>query len=254
MSSAQTTPIQSVARAIDVLMVLVDGPRHLGAIAEQVGLPKGTVHRLLMTLRHKGLVIQDGHSGSYMLGSGCFALVDGVMRGRVSVVARARPIMQELAAKTGETASLQARLGLDRVCIAEVPSPQQLKYEIGVGFSAPLHAGASGKCLLAFLDNEARSAILDALGLVKFTKATITDRGGLERDLVRSRERGFTISRGERSLGGVAVAAPVYSGDHFVALMVAGPEFRIRDRVLKSVQSLVVEAAAALSQPEAEVT
>src|SRR5260221_440881 len=74
-------PVRSVARATDVLLVLGDGRQSLGRIAQRARLTKPTAHRLLASLAHRQMVIQDGATGDYLLGPGVLAIADAVMRG-----------------------------------------------------------------------------------------------------------------------------------------------------------------------------
>src|SRR5204863_272602 len=65
-----TIVIQSVDRAARILKALASGPGRLGVseLANHVGLAKTTVHGLLQTLQHHGLVEQDSDSDKYQLG------------------------------------------------------------------------------------------------------------------------------------------------------------------------------------------
>src|SRR5216117_3224307 len=65
-----STSSTSVARATDVLLVLGDGPQSLGRIAMRARLTKPTAHRLLASLAHRQMVIQDTSTGDYLLGPG----------------------------------------------------------------------------------------------------------------------------------------------------------------------------------------
>src|SRR5262249_22676766 len=71
-----------------------------------------------------------------------------------------------------------------------------------------MHAGASGRAILAFLPEDERASVL-ARGLPALTSATITDANALERSLARTRGRGYALSVEERRAGGVGLAAPV---------------------------------------------
>jgi IclR family transcriptional regulator, KDG regulon repressor len=82
--------VRSVERAVDILLALADGSQSLGRVAEKIHLSKSTVHRLLTSLAHKHLVIQDSRTGEYMLGPGCIPLVEAMASGvgGLGVIAR----------------------------------------------------------------------------------------------------------------------------------------------------------------------
>ena len=132
-------PVRSVARATDVLLVLGDGPQSLGRIAERARLTKPTAHRLLASLAHRQMVIQDRATGDYLLGPGVLAIADAVMRGAAGLGVLVGPVLTRLATTTGETAALYVRAGLERMCVGQVPSPQPVHFAAHLGTSFPLH-------------------------------------------------------------------------------------------------------------------
>jgi DNA-binding IclR family transcriptional regulator len=57
---ARDTSVQSVDRAVSILQVLAGrGPSGVTEVAEELGIHKATVFRLLATLESRGLVEQD---------------------------------------------------------------------------------------------------------------------------------------------------------------------------------------------------
>lgn len=239
------TCVRSVVRAVDLLNALTQGPESLGRLAEMSGLSKATAHRLLTTLIFKQLVIQNPEDGSYLLGPGCFGIVAAVTRdfGVLGIVAR--PVLERLREDTRETVILHVRVGLQRVCVAELVSPESVHYAAGVGSMAPIHAGSAGKLLLAFSEPEPWEAALTHMELEALTDSTITDRAVLVRELRLIRTRGYAESRGERVVGGAAMSAPVFlrNGEIIAALSVLGPDSRLSDARLHSLRSAFLDAA-----------
>ncbi len=78
-----------------------------------------------------------------------------------------------------------------------------------MGDYLPLHAGASGKVLLAYLPEEKREQIIAGIPLKRYTSLTITNRKDLEESLEEIRKKGFGISRGEREPDAYSVVAPI---------------------------------------------
>ncbi len=139
-------PVRAVARAVDILFALTGGARSLGSIAETTGLSKATAHRLLASLAHGQLVIQDRSNGSYMLGPGCFSIADAVISGFGGLGLLARPVLDDLWKLTKETITLHVRAGSQRICVEELVSPLPVRYTAGVGAAAPVHTGSAGSC------------------------------------------------------------------------------------------------------------
>ena len=141
----------TLTKAIDVLSVLMSGPKSLSAIAKQTDLPKATIHRLLVGLGYKDLVIQIDGAGTYGLGPGCLRLAEAATKDGGGLSGVAMPVLERVWSETDETVTLHVRVGYQRLCVTEIISRGPLRYVSGVGSSAPLHVGSAGKVLLAFL-------------------------------------------------------------------------------------------------------
>ncbi|HZP96387.1 MAG TPA: IclR family transcriptional regulator [Candidatus Limnocylindria bacterium] len=237
--------VRSVDRALDVLFALEHGRRTIADISRSTGLSAVMVRRLLASLGSGDLVVHDPTTDAYMLGPGCFGILDAVARGGGGLDVIAAPVLARLGAATKETVALYVRAGPRRICAAQVPSPQPIRYTARLGMENPIHTGSMGKVLLAFSDALEREDILDHLDLVAFTSATITDRGDLERELQKVRRRGYAESRGERSPGVASMSAPVFGADGRIlaALSVLGPSERLPDKVLAKIRPALLAAA-----------
>jgi hypothetical protein len=86
-----------------------------------------TAHRLVRALARGGLVEQDAVTERYYLGLGCIEL--GQNAARHFGLERAEAELRDLAAATGEAASLGSRDGDDVVVLARAPSPQPLRFD-----------------------------------------------------------------------------------------------------------------------------
>ena len=241
-------PVRSVARAIDLVMALEDGPRTLGTLAASSHLSKGTAHRLLATLAAAGLVIQDPATATYSLGPACFGILDAVVHGAGGLDVIAGPILSDLSQETRETVALYVRAGPQRICVAQAASPQPVKYAARLGMENPVYAGAMGKVLLAFSARREQDEILDRMPLVALTAATITDRSTLERALDQVRKQGYAESHGERSTGAAALSAPVFGADRrlVAALSILGPEDRMSEAAMRGFRAPLLAAAGSI--------
>jgi DNA-binding IclR family transcriptional regulator len=239
------TPVRSVSRALDILAALQRGPQTVGAVAATTGLSAVTTRRLLSSLTYRDLVVQDRTTPTYRLGPGCFGILDAVARGAGGLGVIAGAVLDRLAKESGETVALYVRAGPRRICVAQVPSAQPVRYTARLGMENPIHTGAMGKVLLAFSDPAERAEILDHMDLVSYTPATITDRAALDRELEKIRRQGYAESRGERSAGVASISAPVVLGDGRIlaALSVLGPSERLPDATLARLRPRLIAAA-----------
>src|SRR5438876_440891 len=114
--------VQSIERGIDVLMTLVERPKTLTEVMRETGVSKATVFRMLASLGYESVVIKNGNN-TYMLGPGCLRLMQGVTHGLGAVTGAGRPALRKLWEQTGETVAIHVRVGTDRICTEELPSP-----------------------------------------------------------------------------------------------------------------------------------
>jgi DNA-binding IclR family transcriptional regulator len=243
----------SVEKAIDILFCFdAQQPQlRLTDISQRLGLHKSTTHRLLSLLKKKRLITGDTTSQLYSLGPGVVELAWIILR-QQDLRTVCAPYLERLRQATNETVSLYIRMGDSRVCIEELESHQEIKYSQTLGLATPLHVGAPGKVLLAFLPPTELEAILATLPLTALTPRTITDRTQLLEELHTVRQQGYAVSEGERSPWTSAVAAPIWdwSGKLIATLSVLGPSQRLTSAALpglgQQVQQVALEIAAAL--------
>ncbi|MHB8398051.1 MAG: IclR family transcriptional regulator [Candidatus Limnocylindrales bacterium] len=244
------TPTGSLTlqRAIAVLDVLraADGSVGAAEVSRRVGLSRSAVHRLLSTLAAHGLVEQDEESRAYRLGWALLRYSDALLH-QTRVADVAPVIARRLRDATKETVTVQVRSGSDRVVVYEAEGPQEVHRRVGIGTRLPLHAGASGLAILAYLPQPELARLLVA-STDPLTPHTVTDPARLAARLADIRASGVAHSESETVLGASAVAAPVWmsSGEVVGSIAVSGPTWRWAEVQLIA-EPLVRAAAAELS-------
>ncbi|MEU0538922.1 IclR family transcriptional regulator [Nocardia sp. NPDC005978] len=246
----QSRSIAAVERAMDVLLLFGrSGRADLGVteIANELGLTKAAVHRILTALRNRELIALEPTTRRYALGHAAIALGRAYLA-RTDLRVMAAPELRRLAAATGETATLSIRRGDTRMYVDQVVPEQELRMEVVLGVPYPLHAGSSSKAILAALRKEEIDEYLERHELTPFTESTITTPRKLRAELASVRKQGYSISLGERQIGASSVAAPILDHDGGVigAISVCGPLARFEPRIPELVPQLQ-KAAAALS-------
>jgi IclR family acetate operon transcriptional repressor len=183
-------------------------------LSGRLGLAKSVVHRLLAALSAGRYLTQDTETRRYALGPNAIRLGQASL-GRKDVRARARPYLVQLAAKTGETATLSILVGESRSYAEQVESTQPVRQSVQIGSAAPLYAGASGKAILAYLSVEQREAIAARIARSRpiLADGRRLKRTTLTRELAAIRARGFAVSQGERIKGAASAAAPIFDHD-----------------------------------------
>jgi DNA-binding IclR family transcriptional regulator len=231
-----------------VLGVLRDASSDVGVIelARALDLHASTAHRILRALVAAGYAVQNAQTERYRLGPAAFLL--GRAAERTLGFDEAMPLLEQLAESTGESVNLVIRDGDEGLVVLRVESQHPLRFIQPVGARVPLYCTSTGKVLLAFAsDMHAEVARLGEL--IRLTPTTITSPRELLHDLEETRERGFSINRGERIPGVYGVAAPVLPTDGIVtaALAVQGPQTRIPDDRISRLGQVVIETAQAIA-------
>jgi DNA-binding IclR family transcriptional regulator len=226
--------LKSLSKGLDVLLAFgLERPLlSVDELAKDTGIPKSSLYKFLENLGRKGFVRYDPLTRKYGPGVALFRL-GRVSAESINLVGAASPVMRRLVDETGESAYLSVRVETERVCIDFIESPQgHIKYAIKPGATSPLHAGASGKVLLAFLPEAEQHDLVKTLRLTRVAPATITRRGELGRRLVEIRKRGWDLSEEELAVGTWGLAVPILDPDRraIASLTLAGALVRRDER------------------------
>jgi IclR family transcriptional regulator, pca regulon regulatory protein len=204
--------VESLARGLDVLRVFDAHHRalSLAEVATATGLARPTARRLLLTLEELGYVRSD---------DGVFELTPKVITLGTAYVASlglwdvARPHLEALVRRTGESSSMAQLDGSDIVYVARVSVPKIIALRVDIGTLFPAQQTSQGKVLLAALTAEeldATLAIPSRSGLPTYIGRT---RAELDQELVRVRARGWALADEELAPGVRSVAVPVRDGN-----------------------------------------
>ena len=245
----------SQVQTIDRLAIILDcfsaqEPQlSMTEISKRIGLGTSTTHRLLVSMESHGFLSRAPDGKRYTLGYKFLHWASTVEKSS-SLQQQARPLLENLAKESGETAVLMVRDGPWAVCMDRVDSAQPLRLAMTVGQRIPLHAGSSAKILLAYADPAEIESHIAEHGLPPVGENTITDPKKLHDNLAQIRERGYAISLQERDPGAAGLTAPIFnSTDQIIAgLGIVGPVTRLTPDLLQTHLSLVLSAAQNLSR------
>ncbi len=220
-----------VLNALDLLETFVGGEPEQGvsAIAARLGLAKNNVFRILATLEARGYVEQDRQSERYRLAPGSLRLGLALLE-QVGLTRQARPVLDALAAETGEPARLGVLRGHAAVYIAAGEPPRgAVQVVLPLGVPLPLHATAIGKLLLAHEPAELGRLLDGRQPLPAYTPATVVDPSALFARLRELAAAGIAVDEGEYEADVHCVAAPVrdYARRVVAAISLSGPAVRV---------------------------
>jgi DNA-binding IclR family transcriptional regulator len=216
--------VASADRALTVLSAFRKGDRSLSlaALAERTGLVKSTIMRLAISLEEHGFLARED-DGSYRLDAEVLRL-GTIYTQSFRLESHVVPVLEELVARTGETAAFYVRRGEQRLCLFRVDSPHLLRMHVRVGDALPLDNSAIAQVLRAFSPRPlpAYAATLD-LPIV-------------------------TMGATDPHTG--AMAAPAFGpGDKLAgALALSAPVIRWTPEALATARPILAEAATALTR------
>lgn len=239
-------------RALDVLEALAEAPAgaSLGVseIARRAGTTKSAAFRILMNLERRGYIGKDPLTARYTLGARLAYLGERSL-GAIDLRAAARPALEELHRRFGETVNLGVRDGAEIVYVDMIESGHGLRMAASVGSRDHLHSTALGKAILAFLPSAERDSLLQHR-LPARTERTITDPSRLRVELDLVRQRGVAEDRDENEIGARCLGAPIFDHRGAVAgaISVSAPDSRLDDDRAAEVAIAVRDEAAAVTR------
>jgi DNA-binding IclR family transcriptional regulator len=200
--------MSSVRRSVQVIDLLArKGPLGVRAVAEQLSLPLGSVHRLLIDLAEED-VVERTPEGRWDL-SHKLLEITSIQLSRLEFPRLVRPFCERIAEATGETANVNALSGLSAVCVDKVRGNEGMQLDWPIGSRGPLYCGGAGKAILAFLTEAEQQRVLQG-PLTPFTVNTVTRSEVLKTELARIRERGYSIDDQEIVMGVYCLSMPIF--------------------------------------------
>lgn len=147
--------IQSVSHALDVLEEFRGEVDELGVteLSKKLKLHKNNVFRILATLQSRNYIEQNKANENYRLGIKCLELGQTFIQQR-GMLKQAKPILHELAEKSGETAYVSILRANDVVYLDSVEASTTVRVVSRLGLHMPIHATAAGKAIVAYESEE----------------------------------------------------------------------------------------------------
>lgn len=223
-------PTSSLERILDVLLAFADRPDGVTMqdLSGLFALSRSTVYRYVQILKSRGMIEETPVPGLLRIGPSVrlLALARGARRGLTEI---AQPILEELAAETGETILLTRRLADKVSVVASVDSPQLVSVRVDEARNSALHVGSFGKLHLAYLPADEMEVLLSE-PMFAATTAERLDPDVLRTELTAIRRRGYALSESEVEMGMKSISAPILTDpDALLAVLtIAGPTFRLK--------------------------
>ncbi|OYW61268.1 MAG: IclR family transcriptional regulator [Rhodobacterales bacterium 12-65-15] len=244
----------TVGKALDILdMVARHGrPLRFSDLLMQADYPKATLYRLVQTLTNQGMLALDPDQGTYSLGVRLVRLAHAAWA-QSSLAPIARPYLDELAAKTGETIHL-AQMDQGQVLYVDKRNAARpVEMFAQAGKVGPAYCTGVGKAMLAWLQPEALDRALARQSFHRHTDQTLDSPAKLLAELQTIRARGLAFDREEHERGIICCAVPILarSGRAIGAVSVTSTTTRTTLAGLEGQADLIKSIAARIAE-EAE--
>jgi len=245
-AAAASEGARTVGRVLRVLELIASQSEPMRGIeiARQLGVPTSSAHALLQQLVNYDYVSAVGPERRYIQGPG-LALLAGRVRAGLQLTRVARPVLEELAAQTGENVYLgvcQAK-GIAYADTVEAGFGVMTRFPMGT--LRPLHCTSPGRIFLAFkVPPSQLDSVLGPDALQAFTAHTVTDRARLRRLLEDVRRDGYAVNEEEIVDDAYGVATPIFGVDRSLlgCVTVGMPGVRYRTRKKAAIEHAVAAA------------
>ncbi len=218
-------------------------------INQQIGLPKQTVHRLVVTLEKEGFLAKEADGKHYRPTRRLRLLGAGLLHASRSHITR-HQVLQNVASQVQEAVNFVVPEETGMHYLDRIDTDWPFRIQLPVGTNVPFHCTASGKTFMASLSKSARKKFVMGLQLEKLTDKTHVSPETLLDDLAICAKRGYALDSEEFMDGMVAIAVPVTDiHNRFVAaLAYHGPSQRLSLELAEKKIDILFIAAKALQE------
>lgn len=233
---------RGVERATHILRLLAEFPTgvSLSDLARETEVPLTTAFRIVGVLRDAGLV-RETPSGLLAPGVQTVILAGAFLNG-LDVRAEARPAMQRLVDKTGETCHLGVLAVAQIVYLDKIDSVHPVRMASRVGGTNPALTTAIGLSVLAHSDPEAIDQVVE---MSKRMYGVQTSRRKLNETLDQIVQQGYATDLEVNERGICCVGAPLFAhtGEVIGGISVTTPATRFDRHRVRDLGRLVRDEA-----------
>lgn len=217
-------------------MAEIGQPATAARLAKRIGIPRSSCYQLLEVLKSQGFAIHFQDDKRWGLGLAAWELGSAYQR-HEPLERLAKPVITKLVSELAEKTPVVGHLGVldgsDVLYLLEQRPAKSLKLVTDVGVRLPAHLTASGRAMLAHLDQKQLSASFRGRELT--TRTNLGPRNLLELKplLTQEKNQGFALEVDEVTMGYASVGVAIV--DHLGHPM-AGLAITLQSRELEKLQ------------------
>lgn len=244
--------MKSLDKALSVLELMIVEGRDLALteISTKVGLQKGTVHRILSTMKARKFVQQKPDTKKYGFGIRAFELgsalkKEGFLRNAMM------PTLRKLSYQCKEAINASILEYNEVRYIVHLESEELLRFSIREGTRLPAHCTAMGKVLLGSLSDQELKRIYGRKSAFKqLTENSIGSLDQLLEAISEVRKKNLAFDHEETLIGVCCVAAPIrnFKNEVVAAISISGPKERMQREQIKEFSHLLTWATEKISK------
>ena len=214
--------MQLIDRALNALEILSQNMNGMSVtdLAEQLGIPASSTHRILSSLKGNHFVVQDEHTKKYRLGYKICAIATGVVKGSALTQAAQMP-MRRLAEKIDRNVVLCVMEHGAVMNVACSERGDSNMYMVKIGHEIPFYSTSAGRVFMAYMNRSEALDILDREKRTKTTPNTKMDLKELNEELDRIHNQGYAVIDEELQMGILGAACPVFDRNGELAAAIA---------------------------------
>ena len=244
-------PIHSVENAFFVLEALAENGLESGIaqLCKKTALPKGTIHRLMGTLKNLGYIEQNPLNRKYRLTVKILKL--GYPIADNIGISYLIPCMKALSKEFNETVNLAVLDGDEILYIYSDGGENTLKFDLKIGSHQPVYCAALGRVLLAYQPEENIDQYLQRIELKSHTPFTIIDKAQLKKELKKIKKQGYAFIKEEYMIGVFCVAVPIKNthGDISVGMSFSIPTARYDKQKVDQLTNALLSTSKEITLP-----
>lgn len=249
-SPVSPLPHRTTSRILDILETVATHPEgiSLSEIAQQLELPKSSIHPLLATLSDRNYLTANKKEQRFFLGESLFVLGNKFVTD-ADILEKITEVLLCISEKTAETLYFGVLSKLDVLYLVKADKFSKFRVVSNPGNKLPAYSTGYGKALLSQFSSEQIRSMYPNGKLQQITANTLCSVDALIEQLEEIKKTGFSYEKGESTTGIQCVAVPIYLDTKMIAgLSLAVPEFHYNSVREQEFKAYLLEAKQEIEQ------